>query len=281
MSEKIEGVSKVSQATKTQSADAMEQSKGEQFQNHMQPSSSIQTSFERLDAKNLAITAADSQHLDVQETPIAKEDLSSQKSGSATDQEQKRQQQDSESEEIEGVSGVEGTRKKRKTSGVSESGGIQSETGGVSVEDLKNQTQEVISKLQEAKSQLSQANQSTNVEIKPAYHKLLRNHLTHIDDNIKIASSKLGIESTPNLKAASAKSTNPALQFLDMITRSESEMNQIGNELSSGSPKELMNPSKILSVQIKLGQIGLQIELFSSLLNKALESVKTIMNIQV
>jgi len=46
----------------------------------------------------------------------------------------------------------------------------------------------------------------------------------------------------------------------------------MGNQLS---------PATMLLIQIKVGYIQQEIELFTSMLNKALESTKTIMNVQV
>lgn len=278
MSEKIEGVSKVSQAMKTQSSETMEQGSDEQFQKFMDSSSSIQTTFERLDAKNLAITPVDT-HLDTQQTTRVDENVTSQNTGSATDQEQKRQQQNSESDETEGVSGVEGVQKKRKTSDVSEAGKISSGETGVSVDQLKKQTQEAVSKIEEAKSQLVQANQA-NLEIKPSYQKLLRNHLAHIDDNIKIASSKLGVESTPAAKVAETKATNPAERFLNMLTQSQSDLNRLNDSISAASTSQ-MSMGAMLALQYKTNMITQEVDLFTNLLSKALESVKTIMNVQV
>ena len=42
-----------------------------------------------------------------------------------------------------------------------------------------------------------------------------------------------------------------------------------------------ITPANMLAIQMKMGYVQQQIELFTSLLNKALESTKTIMNVQV
>lgn len=276
--DKIESVSKVSETMKTQTADAMEQTSTDHFQSLVDSKSAIQTSFERIDPKSMAITQLESTQ-DVQHTPITTEDVSSEKTGSATDQEQKRQQQDdSSSDEVEGISGVGGAKRKG-TSAVAEAGSQRSAGASqVNIDDLKNQTQGIVDKIDEAKSQLAQANQS-GAEVKPSYQKLLRNHLNHIDDNVKIASSKLGIEQTPGLPGTDAKSS-PLERFLDMLSRTQYEMNNINDTLATLSPDQ-MSPANMLSLQIKSNLISQEIELFTTLLNKALESTKTIMNVQV
>lgn len=284
--DKIEGVSKVSEAYKTQAGEGPEKG-SEQFQNLMDTNrSAIQPAFERLDAKNLAISGIETQNVEIQEIKLPDEDVSSHKIGSATDQEQKKRQGGgSDTEEVEGISGVEGAKKKG-ASGLDaaanmSSAGSSSESSSVGVEEIKKQTNEIVNKLEEAKSQLAQANDA-NLEIKPSYQKLLRNHLTHIDDNIKIASSKMGVEPTGEVKAVEAKGGSPTERFLNMLTRSQYEMNNLQKTIEAASASGTqMTPGQLLALQIKTNLITHEIELFTNLLNKALESVKTIMNVQV
>lgn len=285
--DKIEGVSKVGEAYKTQASEGADQAGSEHFQNLMDSKSSIQSGFERLDAKNLAISGIDTENIDVQQTQLPDEDVSSQKSGSATDQEQKRHkgQSDSDSDEVEGISGVGGVNRKASSSATGRSEMIRSETGSNSsgLEEIKKQTHEIVNKMEGAKSQLAQASQA-NVEIKPSYQKLLRNHLTHIDDNIRIASSKLNEESTGGVQAVGNKASGSSVaeRFLDMLTRSQHEMNNLQKtvEAASSSGTE-MSPGQMLALQIKTNLISQELELFTNLLNKALEATKTIMNVQV
>lgn len=278
--DKIEGVSRVSETYKTQAGEAGEKTGSEQFQSLMESNSSIQTSFERVDPKNLAITGIDAQNLEPHPAQVHTEESSSHKMGSATDQEQKRQENQSGSdseEEVEGVSGVEGTKGKDRTS--SSTTGESSENSKITAEDIKKQTREIVSKLEGAKSQLVNANQA-NLEIKPSYQKLLRNHLNHIDDNIKIASSKMGVESTGEIPATEAKS-NMTERFLDMLTKSQQEISNLDKTLETAGVGKHMNPGQMLALQVKMNIVTHEIELFSNLLNKALESIKTIMNVQV
>ena len=63
----------------------------------------------------------------------------------------------------------------------------------LSPEAIKAQAKDVISQIDQVKTQLAQ----TQTEIKPSYQTLLRNRLSHIDDNLKIALNKAGVEYTP------------------------------------------------------------------------------------
>ncbi len=277
--DKIEGVSKISETHKTQAGESAEQTGSEHFRNLMNSNSSIHTAFERVDPKNLAITGIDTQNIETPQTQLPDEDVSSHKMGSATDQEQKKQQNQSgsDSDEVEGVSGVEKTKNKLSSFEI-ENAHSPSASKQISIEDIKKQTNEIVSKLEGAKTQLAKANQD-DLEIKPSYQKLLRNHLTHIDDNIKIASSKVGVESTGEVKAIEGKGSLVE-RFLNMITHSQHEINNLEKNIEVTAANE-MNSGQMLALQIKMGLVSHEIELFANLLNKALEATKTIMNVQV
>jgi hypothetical protein len=278
MTDKIEAVSKVNQ---TQSTDATEKTGLDDFQNFMDShSSAIQPNFEVVDASKLGISPLDNAHLENQPTHLNEQDVSSNKMGSATDQEQKgRQGSDSqEQDEVEGISGVQGTKGKSSVSGLQDLNRVQG-TSSVNIDDLKQQYESSTGKITDIKDQLGQVNQA-QAEIKPSYQKLLRNHLSHIDDNLKIVSTKLGVESPAATPAVS--STNPIEKFISMMTRSQQEMKNVRSSLdeiqASGKP---MDPGTMLAIQVKTNLISHEIELFSNLLNKALEGIKTVMNIQI
>lgn len=125
-------------------------------------------------------------------------------------------------------------------------------------------------------------------QIKPAYKHLLYNHLNHIDDSLRIALSKAKSEFStarpPIAESGSVenKSSNPAKNFLELLTNGEAQLEHLSSMLEQGqiNGKEL-NPANMLAIQIKVGRVQQQLELFTSLLGKALESIKTVMNVQV
>jgi hypothetical protein len=45
--------------------------------------------------------------------------------------------------------------------------------------------------------------------------------------------------------------------------------------------KDQISPASMLAIQIKVGFISQELDFFTGILNKALESTKTIMNVQV
>lgn len=281
----IEAVKKVSETMSKQSmnpAEEMERmaSNKEHFQSLVESTQPLKsTSFERVDTK--AFAPDEIQSVEKEKNPVfAEENVSTQKSGTATDQDRKRKQQ--QTEEVEEVGA---TRSKAKTGGPSKS--LMDEVGKLnanvskmshmSPDAIKTQAKDLISQLDRVKTQLSQ----TQGEIKPAYQTILRNRLTHIDDNLKIALSKAGVEYTPP-PATSTGNQNPVQRFIHMLSDSQSQLENLHGTIDKlNMTGAQITPANMLAIQIKMSYVQQQIELFTSLLNKALESTKTIMNVQV
>lgn len=142
--------------------------------------------------------------------------------------------------------------------------------------DIVAQAQDVISRMSQIKDQLAVPDQS----IRPAYRDLLKNKLTHIDENLRIALSAAGVENVP--PPSQASSNNPIDRFLGFLTHGQAQLSTIAKEVESMHlNKNNINAGAMLAVQIKVGFIQQELEFFSSVLNKALESTKTIMNVQV
>ena len=135
----------------------------------------------------------------------------------------------------------------------------------------------MIGQLENVKTQLKQAHS----EIKPSYQTLLRNRLTHIDDNLKIALNKAGVEYTPPPPTTGKDNANPIQKFIGFVTNSQHQLENLTGAVEQISATGQITPANMLAIQMKMGYIQQQIELFTSLLNKALESTKTIMNVQV
>jgi hypothetical protein len=71
-------------------------------------------------------------------------------------------------------------------------------------------------------------------------------------------------------------------RFLGLLTHSQAQLGNLAGDIKgiTTMDKEL-SPATMLLLQVKVGYIQQEIELFTSMLNKALESTKTIMNVQV
>lgn len=281
MTDKIEGVQKVTQSMgnqPTQGVPEVEntQPNPEQFQQLLDTKQNTQLSFERVDGRSLNVDETEK----LEKNPIFAQDANStQKGGSSTDQEGKRGQQ--QSNEVEGVSGVK-NNKKVLTPAASMNGDVQrlgtkvENAAALSPGELKKQAKDVINQIEQVKTQLAKTK-----EIKPAYQTLLKNQLSHIDDNLKIAMSKAGVEYQPKVEAK--ENSNPVLRFIDSLTGSQDQLDGIYSSLDAmdKTGQKTLSPAAMMAMQIKVGNIQQQIELFTNLLNKALESTKTVMNVQV
>jgi hypothetical protein len=147
------------------------------------------------------------------------------------------------------------------------------------IEHNVNQANERISAIKETL-------ESPDVNIKSSYQSLLENKLTHIDDNLKVALEKVGIEyEAPQTPVTTGNGVQDAIQkFLGFLSNSQSRLQNVADEV--GKYRDQANakgvsPADMLAVQIKVSYVQQELELFANLLNKALESTKTVMNVQI
>lgn len=145
-----------------------------------------------------------------------------------------------------------------------------------SAEDLVAQSTEVISKIDELKTKLA----TPDLELGKSTRTLMQNRLEHIDDNLRAAMTKMGVEYKPAPKFD--PSANPVERYLGLLTQSQHNLQTLASDAAwMGKQNKELNIASMLRIQIKVGFIQQELEFFTSLLNKALESTKTIMNVQV
>ena len=145
--------------------------------------------------------------------------------------------------------------------------------------ELIAQTDQVINQIDTLKNQLS----TPNISVKSSAVPLLRNKLSHIDESIRIAASHAGTEFPETQVAPVQPKENAISRFLGMLTDGQYKLQRLSQDVEaiSGTSLKDINPAKLLLMQIKVGQVQQEIELFTALLTKSLESTKTIMNVQV
>lgn len=141
--------------------------------------------------------------------------------------------------------------------------------------DLVAQAEDVIAQIDTLKTKL----ETPELDIKNSVQTLLRNKLNHIDENLKVALDKTGSEyAKPERSEGMAK---PIDRFLGLLTHSQNQLETLASDVKSMAVNNEMSPASMLLIQIKVAKVQQEIELFTSMLNKALESTKTIMNVQV
>ncbi len=138
------------------------------------------------------------------------------------------------------------------------------------------QTQSTLQTVEKAKETLARS----EVQLSAPVQRLMRNKLTHVDDNLKIALSKVGVEYTPPGEITNLNT--PINRFIGMLTNAQTNLASMGSYLEGAAASgRKLSPADMLSIQLKISVVQQELELFISLLSKALEATKTIMNVQV
>jgi hypothetical protein len=147
-----------------------------------------------------------------------------------------------------------------------------------SSQELVAQAQDVIKQIEEVKTRLA----SPDLELKGSVQNLLKGKLTHIDESLKVALTRAGIEYTPQELGAKSGLATPIERFIGFLTHGQYQLQKLSNdvEMMHLNGKDL-TPASMLAIQIKVGYIQQEVELFANMLNKSLESIKTIMNVQI
>lgn len=140
--------------------------------------------------------------------------------------------------------------------------------------EIVKKTDSIVHRMDEIKSTL----ETPNVKINPAHQGILQSKLSHINDSIKIALSKVGVEGTP--PPTMLPGGGAVERFLGMLTHSQSQLSQLSSTMQS-DVGGAFSPAQLLAVQIKVNHMQQEVEFFTSALSKALEGIKTIMNVQV
>lgn len=122
---------------------------------------------------------------------------------------------------------------------------------------------------------------TANVELSRPLRSSMQRSLIHVDENLKIALSRVGVDYTPPADQAPGLIA-PVQKFLGYLGNSQTQLENLSNQLSViHTNGTTITPALMLGLQLKMGVITQQVEFFASLLNKALESTKTVMNVQV
>lgn len=150
--------------------------------------------------------------------------------------------------------------------------------GKASPQTLVSQAQDVIKQIEEVKTQLA----TPDLELKGSVQSLLKNKLSHIDESLKIALNRAGMEYSPQDVTAKTNLVSPIERFIGFLTHGQYQLQKLSNDVEmmhlNGSQ---ISPASMLAIQIKVGYVQQEVEFFANMLNKALESTKTIMNVQI
>ncbi len=186
---------------------------------------------------------------------------------------------------------TEKTAEERATFDTTKKNSLMEEVRDLSskTENLKVTPTELIAQAEQAQNRIDSIKtrlSEPNAKIRDSYVPLLQNKLSHINDNIRIILSHSGLENaTPGTgipPAPPIAADNPIIRFLGFLTDGQYRLQTLSSEVEKWNLNKVdINPATMLAMQIKVNFISQELEFFSSLLNKALESTKTIMNVQV
>lgn len=126
-------------------------------------------------------------------------------------------------------------------------------------------------------------NPSATVNFPPVEEAKLSGKVVHIEAALKSALRTAGVEVNPHIVAPDTGSMkNPVVKFLNFLTQNDNQLKSILDDINNvNKVGSRLGYGDLLAVQVKLGFAQQQLELFANILNKALESIKTVMNVQV
>lgn len=143
-------------------------------------------------------------------------------------------------------------------------------------QEILVQANDAVQRMESVKRKLA----TPGLEIPSAEVHNLKNKLSHIQDSIKVALGKVGLDYAPPDTPKGLIS--PLQQFIGYMTHGQAQLEGLNVEINAmHEAKTSIDPGKMLALQAKIGFINHELEFFASALNKSLESFKTIMNVQV
>jgi len=146
-------------------------------------------------------------------------------------------------------------------------------------EKLQKQVHQVVADMENVKQKLKTP--GLDRVLSSDQRRIFSNKLDYIDDKLKSAMDRAGVEyEAPDRIISTAE--KPIDRFIGLLTHGQGQLDKLGFEVAKiGAMDKEMRPAAMLALQVKVGYMQQEIELFASLLNKSLESIKTIMNVQV
>lgn len=143
--------------------------------------------------------------------------------------------------------------------------------------DLEGQAADLRRQLERPRAVLLDS--STTTVLSPADVAKLSGHLEHVDQGLRdVSRLTKGVE----IGSALTEEKPVAVRFLKFLTESDRRLGGFVDEIKGiNTGERRLTPEVLLAVQVKFGFIQNELEFFTTTLNKALESTKTIMNVQI
>jgi hypothetical protein len=155
-------------------------------------------------------------------------------------------------------------------------GGKAAAGAGPTMESIQAQMHSTSSVIGDLQNQLH----TKNLKLKQSQKYLLRNKLSSANENIHSAAENTGIEKEEPPSTTLRQS--PITKFLALLTDGQNQLDKTNDMIQTlNSTGQMMEPGKLLLVQVKLAKAQQELEYSSVLLGKAVDDIKTMFNIQL
>jgi hypothetical protein len=145
-----------------------------------------------------------------------------------------------------------------------------------SFQTLLSQSQNIQDTLGNVQNQLN----TPNLKFKKSQANLLNAKLTQANEHLKAANEKMGANVPEQTQLP--PNSSPLARYLSMVTDGQNKLVEAQTQLKNlNTEGTKMQPADLLLIQIKLAQAQQEMEYSSVLLNKMVDALKQMMNIQL
>ncbi len=142
------------------------------------------------------------------------------------------------------------------------------------IQFIQNHADKAISQIENIKGTLS----NPNLHLKNSVSYLLQNKVNKVHGDLGTIYNKMGMEY--QAPSSSGKILTPIKRFFGYLVNGQTQLDSLKQDVNNIDKKNF-SIADMLVMQIKVAHISQELEYFSNVLNKALESTKTLMNVQV
>jgi hypothetical protein len=119
-----------------------------------------------------------------------------------------------------------------------------------------------------------------NLKLKASQKYLLRNKLSEADAHLRSANAKMGVEPGPEPQLPAG--SGPIQKFLAFVNDGQAQIDSAKEQLNKMKERgESLSPGDMMLIQIKINKAQQEIEFSAMLLSKAVDDIKTLMNVQI
>lgn len=146
------------------------------------------------------------------------------------------------------------------------------------IQSIQNQAADLRSAFERPRAILMERDRA-GVEIPTSNLPALNSHIEHADQSLRSAASGVkGVE----VGSLIPEDKPPMVKFLRFLTDGDHRVSTIMDDISKLTQNgKQLSATALLGVQLKMGYVQQELEFFTNVLNKSVESIKTIMNVQI